>query len=68
MEERLRNILFQAKGGSRNIDELHKELFGLFNDNQRELLIFFLSHLNKSLNLGVSEMWVDDFINIGKKN
>jgi len=35
---------------------------------QRELLIFFLNHLNKNLNLGVSEMWVDDFIRIGKKN
>lgn len=35
---------------------------------QRELLIFFLKHLNKNLNLGVSEMWVDDFIAIGKKN
>ena len=35
---------------------------------QRELLIFFLNHLNENLNLGVSDMWVDDFIKFGKKN
>jgi ArsR family metal-binding transcriptional regulator len=30
MKERLKNILLQAKGGSRDIDELHKELCDLF--------------------------------------
>jgi len=30
MKERLRNILLQAKGGHRNIDELHKELCDLY--------------------------------------
>ena len=38
MEERLKNILLQAKGGSRDIDELHKELCVLFSVSQQSEL------------------------------
>lgn len=46
MEERLKRILWESKGGSRDMDELHKELCWLFNEKVEENLNNFVDFYN----------------------